>query len=75
MILMATNTYTGPTVLGSGQQVTLTGNGSISQSSLIFFGGNNAGSVHIDVSGRADQTLTLAQRPDPGWRWPDSAAS
>jgi autotransporter-associated beta strand protein len=60
MVLMATNTYSGPTVIGSGQQVALMGNGSISQSSLIFFGGNNAGSVHFDVTGRADQTLTLA---------------
>ncbi len=38
----------------------LTGNGSISGSSLIFFGGNNPASTFLDVSGRADQTLTLA---------------
>jgi hypothetical protein len=38
----------------------LTGNGSISDSSLIFFGGNNSAITHIDVSSRPDQTLTLA---------------
>jgi hypothetical protein len=60
MIMSASNTYSGPTIIGDGQRVTLTGNGSISQSSLIFFGGNNAGSVHFDVTGRPDQKLTLA---------------
>jgi hypothetical protein len=38
----------------------LTGNGSISQSSLIFFGGSNAANTSLDASGRPDQTLTLA---------------
>src|SRR5205823_4425224 len=52
--------YSGPTVIGDGPQVALTGNGSISHSALIFFGGGNAGSVHVDVTGRPDQTLTLA---------------
>lgn len=60
MIMSASNTYAGPTIIGDGQRVTLTGSGSISQSSLIFFGGNNAGSVHFDVTGRPDQKLTLA---------------
>ena len=60
MIMSASNTYAGPTIIGDGQRVTLTGNGSISHSSLIFFGGNNAGSVHFDVTGRPDQKLTLA---------------
>jgi len=60
MILSADNTYTGPTIINDGLTLNLTGNGSISQSSLIFFGGNNAGSTHLDVSGRTDQTLTLA---------------
>jgi Concanavalin A-like lectin/glucanases superfamily len=60
MIMSASNTYSGPSIIGDGQAVALTGNGSISQSSLIFFGGNNAGSVHVDVTGRPDQTLTLA---------------
>jgi hypothetical protein len=63
MILQAANTYTGPTVIGGGQQVlALSGNGSISQSSLIFFGGgqNNSANTSIDATGRADQTLTLA---------------
>ena len=60
MILQATNTYTGPTIIGGGLTVALTGNGSISHSSLIFFGGNNATNDSLDVSGRSDQTLTLA---------------
>ena len=43
-------------------EMVLTGNGSISDSSLIFFGGNNSSVPRIDVSGeRSDlQTLTLA---------------
>jgi hypothetical protein len=60
MIFSAANTYSGPTIIGDGPQVALTNNGSISHSSLIFFGGNNSASVHIDVSGRPDKTLTLA---------------
>jgi hypothetical protein len=60
MVLSASNTYTGPTIIGGGLTNILTGNGSISHSSLIFFGGNNPTSVHMDVSGRPDQTLTLA---------------
>lgn len=60
MVLSTSNTYTGPSVIGDGEKVALTGNGSISHSSLIFFGGNNASSVHFDVTGRSDQTLTLA---------------
>jgi hypothetical protein len=60
MIFSAANTYSGPTIIGDGPQVALTNNGSISHSSLIFFGGSNPASVHIDVSGRSDQTLTLA---------------
>ena len=62
MVLEASNTYTGPTVIGGGQQVlTLSGNGSISDSSLIFLGGgqNNNTNIAIDVSQRQDQTLTL----------------
>lgn len=63
MILQSSNTYTGPTIIGGGQQVlALVGSGSISHSSLIFFGGgvNNSTNTTIDVSGRSDQTLTLA---------------
>jgi fibronectin-binding autotransporter adhesin len=63
MVLSASNTYQGPTIIGSSgnsPEVALTGNGSISQSSLIFFGGTNSTTVHVDVSGRSDQTLTLA---------------
>jgi fibronectin-binding autotransporter adhesin len=63
MILQSSNTYTGPTIIGGGQQVlALAGNGSILHSSLIFFGGgvNNSTNTTIDVSGRSDQTLTLA---------------
>lgn len=60
MILSARNTYTGPTVIGNGQTVALSGAGSIDQSTLIFFGGNASNSVHLDVTGRTDQTLTLS---------------
>ena len=63
VVLSATNSYTGPTIIGSGgnaPEVALIGDGSISQSSLIFFGGTNADVAHVDVSGRSDQTLTLA---------------
>ena len=60
MILQAANTYTGPTVIGSGLTLTLTGIGSISQSALIFFGGSNAANISLDVGGRPDQTLTLS---------------
>jgi hypothetical protein len=59
MVLSAANTFSGPTIIADGLQVALTNNGSISHSSLIFFGGTNV-STHIDVSGRSDQTLTLA---------------
>lgn len=63
IVLSASNTYTGPTIIGSGGNspaVALTGLGSISRSSLIFFGGTDISMVHVDVTGRADQTLTLA---------------
>jgi hypothetical protein len=63
VILSSSNTYSGPTVIGNSgntPEVALTGSGSISRSSLIFFGGNNPGSVHLDASGRSDSTLTLA---------------
>ncbi len=62
VVLSASNTYSGPTIIGSSgnnPQVVLTGNGSISHSSLIFFGGTNANSTHLDASGRSDSTLTL----------------
>lgn len=60
MIFHAANTYTGPTVIAQGMAVALSGNGSISQSTNIFFGGSDSTSVHLDASGRTDQTLTLA---------------
>lgn len=63
MQFSSSNTYSGPTIIGSSGNtpyVSLTGKGSISHSSLIFFGGNNPAVDHIDVSGRSDQTLTLA---------------
>jgi len=63
MVLSASNTYSGPTVIsssGNSIAVALNGNGSISHSSLIFFGGNDSTSVRLDVSGRPDKTLTLA---------------
>jgi len=59
MILSASNTYAGPTII-DGPQIALTGNGSISHSSLIFFGGSNPTTTHLDATGRPDQTLTLA---------------
>lgn len=60
MIFQAANTYAGPTIIAQGMAVALSGNGSISHSTPIFFGGSDSTSVHFDVSGRADQTLTLA---------------
>ena len=63
MVLSASNTYSGPTSIGSdgnSVEVSLVGNGSISHSSQIFFQGSDPNSTHIDVSGRSDQTLTLA---------------
>jgi hypothetical protein len=60
VVFTASNTYSGPTVIGGGLTLGLSGNGSISQSSLIFFGGNNPANDSLDVSGRVDQTLTLA---------------
>ena len=54
ILLGATNTYTGPTVIGGALTLGLTNNGSISGSSLIWLGG-----ATIDVSGRPDNTLTL----------------
>jgi hypothetical protein len=59
MVLSASNSYAGPTII-DGPQIALTGNGSISHSSLIFFGGNNPTTTHLDAMGRSDQTLTLA---------------
>ena len=61
--LSASNTYSGPTVIGSdgnSPEVTLTGSGSISHSALIFFGGSGSAVTHLDASGRTDGTLTLA---------------
>jgi fibronectin-binding autotransporter adhesin len=60
MILQAANTYAGPTVIGSGLTLALSGSGSIADSALIFFGGFNPANNSLDVSGRSDQTLTLA---------------
>ncbi|HEV2434939.1 MAG TPA: hypothetical protein VG077_02980 [Verrucomicrobiae bacterium] len=60
LILQAPDTYSGPTVIGSGLTLALTGNGSLSQSSLIFLGGSNAANTSLDASGRPDQTLTLS---------------
>jgi hypothetical protein len=63
MVLSASNTYSGPTIIGSGgnsPQVALSSNGSITHSSLIFFGGSDPTVGHLDASGRSDQTLTLA---------------
>jgi autotransporter-associated beta strand protein len=56
----ANNTYAGPSIIGDGRTLALPGNGAISQSSLIFFGGSDSTSVRLDVSGRQDQAFTLA---------------
>ena len=53
-VFTASNTYSGPTIIGDGLTLGLSGNGSISHSSLIFLGG-----ATINVSGRSDTTLTL----------------
>ncbi len=63
VVFSSSNTYSGPTIIGSGgnsPQVALSGKGSITHSSLIFFGGADPTVSHIDASGRADQTLALA---------------
>jgi len=60
LVFAASNTYSGPTLIGSGLKLTLSGNGSISRSSLIFFGGTDASAPRLDVTGRGDATLTLA---------------
>ena len=54
VVLQAANTYSGPTVIGGALTLVLSGNGSISHSSLIWLGG-----ATIDVSGRPDDTLAL----------------
>ncbi|MEI9864475.1 MAG: hypothetical protein WDN00_07960 [Limisphaerales bacterium] len=59
VVFTASNSYSGPTVVGSGLKLVLAGNGAISQSALIFFGGNDSTLAHLDVSGRTDKTLTL----------------
>ena len=56
----AANSYSGPSVIGNGRKLNLSGSGSIANSSLIFFGGGDSSSVRLDVSGRSDKTLTLA---------------
>ena len=63
MVLSASNTYSGPTSIGgdgNSVEVSLVGNGSISHSSVIFFQGSGPAVTHMDVTGRSDQTLTLA---------------
>jgi hypothetical protein len=56
----AVDTYQGSTGLGNGRTLVLTGSGSISQSTNIYFGGTDGTFIHLDVSGRPDNTLTLA---------------
>ena len=60
IVLQAANTYSGATVIGGGLTLALTGSGSISHSSVIFFGGSSPANVSLDASGRSDGTLTLA---------------
>ena len=56
LVFAASNTYQGITDIRSGLTLALTGNGSISQSTPISL----ASSAILDVSGRSDKTLTLA---------------
>ena len=56
LVFTATNTYQGVTDIRSGRVLALVGNGSIYNSTNIKV----AASAVIDVSGRSDQTLTLA---------------
>ena len=60
VVFNAANTYSGPTIMTQGLTVALRGSGSMSHSTNIFFGGTDSTSVHVDVTGRTDQTLTLA---------------
>src|SRR5260221_9932935 len=50
-VFTASNTYSGPTVIGGGLTLGLAGNRSISHSSLIFFGGFRSNHVALDVRG------------------------
>jgi len=59
-VFAASNTYSGPTIIGGGMTLALTGNGSISRSTNVFFGGADPTAVHLDAGGRPDKTLTLA---------------
>jgi fibronectin-binding autotransporter adhesin len=56
VLFTAANTYQGITDIRSGRTLALAGNGSISGSTNISL----AASATLDVSGRADKTLTLA---------------
>ena len=56
LVFAAANTYQGITDIRSGMELALIGNGSISGSTNISL----ASSATLDVSGRADQRLTLA---------------
>ncbi len=56
LVFAAANTYQGITDIRSGMELELVGNGSISDSTNISL----AASATLDVSGRADQRLTLA---------------
>ena len=56
LVFAAANTYQGITDIRSGMELALIGNGSISGSTNISL----AASATLDVSGRTDQTLTLA---------------
>lgn len=60
LVFTAANTYSGPTVIGSGLMLRLSGQGAIGNSALIFFGGSDASAARLDVSGRADRRLTLS---------------
>ncbi|TAL01926.1 MAG: hypothetical protein EPO07_07930 [Verrucomicrobia bacterium] len=60
LVFTASNTYSAPTIIGRGLKLALNGNGSITHSALIFFGGTDASAPQLDVTGRSDATFTLA---------------
>lgn len=56
----AANTYQGPTIIASGVTLALVGNGSVNSSTPIHFSGTDTNGSRMDVSGKTDNTLTLA---------------
>ena len=55
----AANTYSGPTIIGSGLALALFNSGSMLSSTQIVFVGTDTNGLKLDASTRSDQTLTL----------------